>query len=291
MSPPPYFAEVDFAHSVTQLGAQNSIASTKESPYGKLYAKRYGVDGGIGVGKTSIIKSSVVTLKESGLNARGLMEHPNNEMRSLFYDDKDKEALSFQCHMLGKRQAINEQSLIWCGKHPDFYPREVCCVFDDRTMVGDWMFAGMQRAAGRFTPKQWGAYSSTYCEIKPYCYSGLVLVDASAEASQLRVKQRGEPSEAGMPLGYLQDLRAVHYMQYRSIAQGGQVPILYLHNEPFVEPSFFLRRLCKIPTGSETARLWRDTPPLTMHSPPAEISAAFKGVEEAYERFFVKKQK
>lgn len=285
----PCYVDVDFARSVTQFCAQNSIACSQKSEYLPLYGKRWGIDGGIGVGKSSLIKSSVSLLIEEGVPAMGLMEHPNKKMRGLFYEDKDKEAFSFQMHMLGRRQLINEQSLIWSGDHPDFHPKQICSVFDDRTMTGDWIFAAMQREAKRFTVKQWDAYSNTYGELTPYTYAGMVLIDASPEASLKRVKQRGEPSEVDMPVEYLQSLRAAHYMQYRAIAQGGQMPVLYMHNEPFVEPAFFLKRLVKIPTGTDTAKLWRETPPLTLQSPPAEVAASFQKVEESYERFFTKK--
>jgi deoxyadenosine/deoxycytidine kinase len=281
----------DIGKNAAKLAQQAKLCPMPKRRYACLRGMRIGVEGPIGMGKSHLLKLVNGKLEEEGEASTVLYEHPNQQMRGVFYGDVPKEAFSFQQHMLGKRHMINMESLILAGQHPKYHADNIYCVWNDRTMYGDLVFASMMYAAGLWTIQQWDAYWSVFCEMAPYAYSLIVLLDAPPEDAHYRVTElRKNPSEIDMKLDYLQGLRRAYYIHFREQTLSERVALVYIFNKPFCEPEQVLDLVMRAPTPKETAQLWANSPVIASDATPDQVATAFAHIRTEYDKFFEKRQ-
>lgn len=110
------------------------------------------VEGGIGAGKSTFGQTLTEYLTDSGLRARYYPEYINQKLLSQYIGDMKKYAYSFQMVMLTMRINIYREAV-------DFARTGGIAVID-RSLVGDYTFAKMQKETGRISDSEWESIST-----------------------------------------------------------------------------------------------------------------------------------
>ena len=160
------------------------------------------VEGLIGAGKTTL-----ATALAERLNLRALFEPiGSNPYLKDFYCDQKRWAFPMQIELMMRRYAMQKTAAYeavssdsqWSG-----------CVLD-RGLPGDRVFCRLHMLHENMSHKEWETYERAYeimaCSITPP--SLLIFLDIEPEVALQRVVERNRDAEKGLPLKYLQDLRA-----------------------------------------------------------------------------------
>ncbi len=163
------------------------------------------VEAILGAGKSTFAKQiskrlNLRLLEEPVGNGEGI-ENPYLEM---FYRDPKKWAFPMQIYLLHHRYAMHQ-----LAAYESTGVGGYSGVIEDRSIIGDRVFAKMHKEAGNIEDIDWKTYEKCYLIM---CRSLLpptllVYLDVQPETAFNRMKKRNRKAEEGVPLEYLIELR------------------------------------------------------------------------------------
>ncbi len=158
-----------------------------------------GIEGLIGVGKTTIGKSLVNFLNKNGFKARFHKEQINKPLLDLYLSDMKRNAFLFQQLALQNRLNIYKNAIE--------YSKTGGISIIDRTLPGDMTFAKMQYKKGFFTEEQWSIYTSTLFGRDKGSPSLIAYFKIDPTLAYYRMCKRGIQSEkSGYTIAYFEEL-------------------------------------------------------------------------------------
>lgn len=168
------------------------------------------VDGLIGAGKSTFVKSLFSYYKNKGYNVIQLEEPVDELMLEAYIKHMDKYAYKFQSYMLMERIAIYENA-------QNFISKSKCNIaIIDRGLYGDYAFALLQREACRMDDIQWKIYNdivSIY--IKKLSNNKIIFLNCDENVAMERIIKRNRPGEInGYSIDYLKNLNAAYKVSF-----------------------------------------------------------------------------
>lgn len=160
------------------------------------------IEGGVGVGKTSLGNTSERYLNLIGIRAKFFPEYVNDTLLSQFINDMDRYAYPFELFMLAKRAEIYREA--------QRFAESGGVAIIDRSINGDWAFTKMQYDAGRITDQDWETYQAILKSEDFYEPALTVVLNCTPERSMERIITRGRGCESGYTLEYLQLLKKAY---------------------------------------------------------------------------------
>lgn len=158
-----------------------------------------GIEGLIGVGKTTIGKSLVKFLNKNGFKAKFYKEKVNKPLLDLYLSDMKNNAFLFQQIALQNRLNIY--------KNATNFAKTGGIAIIDRTLPGDMTFAKMQNKKGFFTEQQWDIYKNTLQNRKKDSPSLIAYFRVSPNLAYYRMCKRNNKSEkSGYTVSYFEEL-------------------------------------------------------------------------------------
>lgn len=176
------------------------------------------ITGLIGAGKTTLCKSLSETL-ELPAYYESVIE---NTYLNDFYEDQAKYSFPLQVYLLNKR-FHQQQQLVWGGQGG----------VQDRSIYEDSIFAKILWSDGKMSTRDYRTYVELFKNMSNFMKKPSVLVhlDVSPEESLRRIKERSRGMEAGIPLEYLQKLRAGYEEFLQDISK--TIPVIRVNWESF----------------------------------------------------------
>lgn len=241
-------------------------ASEKTQRYRSLAGRIIAIEGGIGVGKTTIGQSMANTLNECGVEAIFLEETVNEHLLKMFYDgnaDKTKPnySFAFQISMLKDCQQNYERAMWESGRRGG--KQKVVIV--DRTIWGNAVFAALHCDEKNINSVEFNAYLESLKKGGPYEIDHVVYLDLKPSKARKRITQRGRTAEKTCSVEYLQDLDRAYYAQLYNQIAAGHSNIIVASNDVFLDAEYALRLITTPGPGPFTF-----PPELKPSSRPAE---------------------
>lgn len=201
-------------HQTTQKEVSVFKETNKNEIMSLMKSCRICVDGNIGAGKTTFVKSLNHYLQKNGVDSQISEEDMSNKMKTLqlFINDQKKYAFAFQLMMLSERINIYKSSL----------PVGGCTTIIDRSLVGDFAFASHHHAVGNISDVEWVAYkemlekysNEDFFQVPDY----YLYLNVSPEVAYTRIVKRNRDGEAsGYSLSYLQSISKSHELSFESL--------------------------------------------------------------------------
>jgi len=160
------------------------------------------LEGSIGVGKTTLGNKLCEFLNKIGLDARFYKEFVNESLLKLYINNMKKHAFSFQSIMARERRHIYLNAVE--------YSKTGGISIVDRGLIGDYVFAKMQKDKNFIDDDEWKVYVDLVSTELPEP-SMVLYMRAIPEISFLRMKHRNNESEkSGYTLKYFEDLHKTY---------------------------------------------------------------------------------
>ena len=171
--------------------------------YYKLRGMTIIIEGLIGTGKSTAGYSLTRWLNCNGIRAQYFPEYRNNRLLDQYIKNMPKYAYAFQIFMLQQRLHIYSEA----KRFSELGGISII----DRSLLGDYTFAKMQKQKGYFTIDEWNVYISLMehdSKIEPDI---IMYLHCSPEISFNRMKLRGIKSEVGgYTIEYFNDLHKAY---------------------------------------------------------------------------------
>jgi len=188
--------------------------NNKSEIFSLMKSCRICVDGNIGAGKTTFVKSLNFFLQKNGVDSQIAEEDMSNKMKTLqlFLKDQKKYAFAFQLMMLSERINIYKSSLPVGGK----------TTIIDRSLVGDYAFASHHHDKKNISDDEWLAYremlekysNEDFFQVPDY----YLYLKVSPKVAYERIVTRNRDGEAtGYDLNYLQAISKAHEKSFEDI--------------------------------------------------------------------------
>lgn len=157
------------------------------------------LEGLIGIGKSTLGRSLAKYLNSIGYNAKTFYEFVNNEFLSLYINDMEKYAFSFQVIMARERLRVYEEA----RKHTESGGISII----DRSLIGDVAFAVMQRDKGYINETEWKVYRNLIESENKFEPFATVFLNGTPQHAYERMRKRSLQSEIdGYTLEYFEEL-------------------------------------------------------------------------------------
>jgi deoxyadenosine/deoxycytidine kinase len=161
------------------------------------------IEGQIGIGKSTLGKQMETFLRKIGFNAKYYSEYVNQELLAQYISDMKRYSYAFQMIMLCKRMEVYRQAL------------ELAKIGGvailDRSLIGDMIFAQMQRDNGNISESEWSVYMSVVKQENNLEPDHVIYLRAPVEKCLERIKKRGIEAEInGYDFKYLKTLEDAH---------------------------------------------------------------------------------
>jgi deoxyadenosine/deoxycytidine kinase len=167
-----------------------------------LSGQVYVVEGGIGVGKSTLAARFAAYLTARGIKAAFLPEVFSHELLKEFIaygrahpGEKNIHAFAFQMSVLEARINTYQQALA--------LQRDGTCVFVDRSLPGDYVFALTNYRAGNLSDGEWAQYLARMGEADLLAPTAVVYLKVSLDASRARIRERDRDGEEQYAPEYL----------------------------------------------------------------------------------------
>lgn len=181
---------------------------------------------GVHIAITGLIGAGKTTLCESLSKALGLPAYYesviDNAYLNDFYADQEKFSFPLQVYLLNQRFR-QQQQLIWSGLGG----------VQDRSIYEDSIFAKMLCESGKMSARDYKTYVDLFKNMSNFMKKPSVLVhlDVSPEESLRRIKERSRGMESGIPLEYLEKLKAGYDQFLQDISK--TIPVIRVNWESF----------------------------------------------------------
>ena len=161
------------------------------------------IEGGIGVGKTTLGSSLMKRLNEHyGQRTEFCPEPFNQKLLELFLSNQSEYAFSFQLYMLSRRQDIYNTV-----KEKKY--RGITSIVD-RGMVGDSVFANLQHNQGNINEKEYDIYTQEYNKYGPYIPDIVIYLELTPEKCMERISSRGRKGESAYSIDYIREIQNIY---------------------------------------------------------------------------------
>lgn len=226
------------------------IAQIMFTPRHLLYAKFKAlkgsiitIEGGIGVGKTTLGTSMVRVLNGMGLSAEFFPEYVNTNFRDTYIGDMKQYAFAFQIFLLSKRIQIYENAQRFAATGG--------IAIIDRSIVGDMTFAKMQVALGNMSAQDWNVYldiMQSEIQLEP---AATIYLECTVDTALERIQHRGIESEIqGYSREYIQMLTDSYAASIASAKNINCITLDWNTHAPMADgllvPDFIVSILCKL---------------------------------------------
>lgn len=163
------------------------------------------VEGGIGVGKSSLCLKFVEILSKMGYNVKYIPEKINKPLLSSYLKDPTTKALAFQLYMIVQRMAAIKE-------HLRYNQEETLYIVVDRSIFGDLIFGKVNWIMGNITEDDFKLYIDTVlndCIIPNNVH--VIYLKCDVETCIRRIRKRNRLSEAtDYDVKYLMHLHEKH---------------------------------------------------------------------------------
>lgn len=167
-----------------------------------------GVEGIIGAGKTTFSSSIVEYLKRLGLKVKLFREYINHTLLKQYINDMEKYSYMYQIMSFMKRSETYKEALK--------YAQSGGVSIIDRTSIGDYAFALMQKEEGNISPKEWDIYNKVIKEESTVKPTLIINLDVEPKVAFERMKKRGKKEEvSGYTLKYFASLKRSYQRTYK----------------------------------------------------------------------------
>jgi len=174
------------------------------------------IEGIIGCGKTTFAREIGERLNFQ------VIEEPvdDNPYLEVFYKDPKAHATMMQVYLLHRRYALQKAAALVSLGVGRFEGAIL-----DRSLSGDRVFARLHMEEGNISELDWKTYEMCY---NIMCHTllpptRLIFLDVQPETAHKRMRTRNRGAESGVPLEYLQKLRA-GYQRLLKEAERGLMP-------------------------------------------------------------------
>lgn len=243
-----------------------------------LKGRIIGVEGTIGVGKTTFGHDLVAELNRIGISAIFLEENYDPSLLKLFCDglkcdnvseqsseqigqsleqspqktgqnpqnpqknskEKKNYSFSFQLDMLNACQQNYREAEWHAGRHGGISNKVVII---DRTVWGNAVFAAIQFETGNITEEEMNVYYSRIKRYSPYRFDHIIYLDISPEKALERITERDRDAESAYTLEYLESLEKAYYSQIYSQMTANQSNIIVISNERYCNALTVMRKV------------------------------------------------
>lgn len=212
------------------------------------------VDGLIGVGKTTLCKDLIGSLREQQAEGehRLVVEPVLNEALNMFYANPDDMAERFQLLQCCLCTSSARLAVIESG-----YAERSGTVLLDRSPLGNLSFALVHYLAGRISEAGFTLYKVALSSNAPLCLPTTIHLHASPEIADHRITCRmreTDPTrvcESGIPIEYLQRLDAVMLLVSAYAAARGRSRVHFVDWTRFGSTAQVLGRLSESGAGAK----------------------------------------
>lgn len=178
----------------------NIFSTIDNNKYDYLRGKVIGIEGNIGVGKTTICYKLKEHLEKHGYNVKVYEEFVDPFTLEEFIENIKTATPIFQLSMLSKRKEIHINAF------KESRSKGTICIID-RTLVGDFIFAQVNKE--HFSDRQWKRYLDAL-KIDLPKPDHIVLMDAPVKTCIKRIMKRDRVGEDGYNEAYIQTLHDEH---------------------------------------------------------------------------------
>ena len=176
----------------------------------KIRKSVIGIEGIIGAGKTTFAISIVEYLKRLGIKVKLFREYINHTLLKQYIDDMKKYSYMYQIMSFMKRSETYKEALK--------YAQSGGVSIIDRTSIGDYAFALMQKEEGNISPEEWEIYNKVIKEESTIKPTLIVNLDVEPKVAFERMKKRGKKEEvSGYTLKYFDSLKKSYQRTYKLV--------------------------------------------------------------------------
>jgi deoxyadenosine/deoxycytidine kinase len=186
------------------------------------------LEGPIGVGKSTLGKSLSMYLSRLGLPVKFFPEFVNNSLLELYLSDMKKYAYAFQVIIARERLQIYRDA-------SNFSNTGGISIID-RSLIGDYTFALMQREKGYINDDEWAVYLNLIRH-DPDCEPYVTLfLECDPKQAFSRMRKRNNSSEVkGYSIEYFEDLNNAYMKTIQSVQH--EVNIVPWNSERVIDDS------------------------------------------------------
>ena len=153
------------------------------------------IEGPIGVGKTSLCNELQAKLEKAGIKTKFYTEPFNQMMLEQFLANPKQYAYAFQLYMLTRRQVIFVQA--------QYEAKNGTCCLIDRSLIGDYVFATLQKMEENITDHDFEIYKSVYEQFSEFKPHVVVYLDSTITTQITRINKRNRNGEDAYKMSYL----------------------------------------------------------------------------------------
>ena len=160
------------------------------------------LEGTISAGKTTLGKNIVDLLTKFKLKAKFFHEYVNEDLLQQYIIDMKTYAYGFQLIMQAHR--INSY------KNARDFANKGGIAIIDRSIIGDYAFALMQKKRGFITEAEWDIYMKIFIQENLIQPDGIIYLDCTVDTVVGRIVKRGIKCESSYDISYLQELNQTY---------------------------------------------------------------------------------
>src|SRR3990167_8640394 len=164
------------------------------------------LEGTISAGKTTLGRNIVELLSNLGLPVKFFHEYVNEDLLQQYISNMKKYSYSFQVIMQAHR--INNYKLA-----RDFANKGGVAIVD-RSIIGDYAFALMQKKKLFITEDEWKVYNSIFCQENLIEPDGIVYLSCTPQTVINRIAKRGIECESAYNEEYLSELEDNYHQAF-----------------------------------------------------------------------------
>lgn len=156
------------------------------------------IEGSISAGKTTLGKDMVELFSQQNIPAKFFSEYNNEQLLAQYIGDMKKYSYVFQLLMQAHR--INNYK---CAKE---FSNAGGVAIVDRSIIGDYAFALMQKNKGYLSHDEWAIYLKIFTQENMIEPDGIIYLTCDIETIVERITKRGIDCEKSYNVQYLEDL-------------------------------------------------------------------------------------
>lgn len=186
------------------LQQQSELYNTLKCLRGHLIV----LEGTISAGKTTLGQNIVDLLSQSDLPVKFFQEYVNESLLQQYISNMGKYSYSFQLIMQSHR--------IHNYKLARQFSNQGGIAIVDRSIIGDYAFALMQKNKGFITEQEWLIYNDIFVQENIIQPDGIIYLACSSNIVIHRISQRGIKCESAYDETYLLELEEAYKIAFEA---------------------------------------------------------------------------